>query len=55
MATKTFRNKMKIYGRKQVVTDRFIYNLINLSDEKQETIQNVSFHYNILCWTAPYM
>lgn len=60
MATETFRETMKIYWRKKVVTDKFIHNLVNFSDEKRAKVQKVyilesqyfivpSQHLNINC------
>lgn len=43
MATETFRETMNIYGRKKVVSDKFIYNPIYFSNENRETIQKVYF------------
>lgn len=43
MATETFRETMKIYWRKKVVTDKFIHNLVNFSDEKRAKVQKVYF------------
>lgn len=43
MATETFRETMKIYWRKKVVTDKFIHNLDNFSDEKRAKVQKVYF------------
>lgn len=64
MATETFRETMKINWRKKVVTDKFIHNLDNFSDEKRAKVQKVYFlesqyfivpsqHLNISCmWLA---
>lgn len=60
MATETFRETMKMYWRKKVVTDKFIHNLVNFSDEKRAKVQKVYFlesqysivpsqHLNISC------
>lgn len=60
MATETFRETMKIYRRKRVVTDKFIHNLVNFSDEKRAKVPKVYFlesqyfivpsqHLNISC------
>lgn len=60
MATETFRETMKMYWRKKVVTDKFIHSLVNFSDEKRAKVQKVYFlesqyfivpsqHLNISC------
>lgn len=60
IATETFRETMKIYRRKRVVTNKFIHNLVNFSDEKRAKVPKVYFlesqyfivpsqHLNISC------